>query len=110
MGAFSGGISNCNITEEAVFKCPNREHFSLLLCVTVGGTRDPFQEVPFAMLQKLCRIRPSGPDLKSLILPELRLSSLTTEDIRVTSIQHSHRRATEEFTAGGTKFNLWEEK
>jgi len=36
----------------------------------------------------------------------LHLSRLSTQDIGVTSVQHSHRRATEEFTASSSEFNL----
>jgi hypothetical protein len=36
----------------------------------------------------------------------LHLSSLSTQDIRVTSIQHSHGSATEKFTASSSEFNL----
>lgn len=35
------------------------------------------------------------------------LLHLTTEDIRVTGIQHGHGRAAKQFAARGTKFNLY---
>jgi hypothetical protein len=39
-------------------------------------------------------------------MKDLHLSSLSREDIGVTSIQNGHDTAAEELTAGGTELNL----
>jgi hypothetical protein len=41
-----------------------------------------------------------------ILSTSLHLSSLSTQDIRVTSIQYSHGSATEKFTASSSEFNL----
>ena len=58
---------------------------------------------PILRSTSLCRVCPF-PSSKLFI--QLHLSSLTAENIGVTSIQHSQCGATEEFTAGSSEFDL----
>lgn len=43
-------------------------------------------------------------------LKPLQLSSLSGQDIGITSIQDGHGRASEELSASSTQFNLWRKK
>ena len=58
--------------------------------------------VSFAMLSYAEYAHMIGPSSST----SLHLSSLSTQDIRVTSIQYSHGSAPEKFTASSSKFNL----
>ena len=66
----------------------------------------PAEEVSFAMLSHA----EYAPMIHPSTSTSLHLSSLSAQDIRVTSIQHSHSRASEKLSACSTQFDLCNKK